>query len=85
MRLWIGGELDNEVAEQFRIARSEVETAMNRLLSAIDGEEIDEWDVIAIIRNDSSFGERVRFSKRDGMDIRLKMECPLNFEPLVAL
>lgn len=73
MKLWIGGEVDREVAEDFRVVRSEVESAINTMIAAIDAGEINEWDVIAIIRNDLVFEERVRYSKKNGMDLRLKI------------
>lgn len=71
MKLWMGAEVDSEVTDELRIARSQLVPAINSLIADIDAQEADEWDVIAIIRNDSSFEERVRFSKKDGMDIRL--------------
>jgi hypothetical protein len=73
MKLWIGGELEASVADAFRTARISVETAINNLIEGIDASEANDWDVIAILRDDEVYGERVRFSKKDGMDLRLKI------------
>jgi hypothetical protein len=48
-----------------------VESSVNELIAEIDAHEANQWDVIAILRDDNSFPDRSRFSKRDGMDIRL--------------
>ncbi|WP_019530022.1 hypothetical protein [Dasania marina] len=73
MKLWIGGELDHSVAEEFRIASIHTEDYINEKISGIDTGQANEWDVIAIIRDDNNFDERVRFNKKDGMDIRLNI------------
>jgi hypothetical protein len=73
MKLWIGGELEASVADAFRTARISVETAINNLIEGIDASEANDWDVIAILRDEEVYGERVRFSKKDGMDLRLKI------------
>ncbi len=71
MKLWISGELDHTVAESYRLASIEIEDFVNAKISSLNANEANEWDVIAIVRDDDNFEERVRFSKRDGMDLRL--------------
>lgn len=73
MKLWIGGELDNSVAEDFRTTRLAVERVVNNLIAGIDASEANDWDVIAILRDDDNFNERIRFSMKAGMDLRLKI------------
>lgn len=71
MKLWIGGEVEGAIADDWRHARSAVESSVNELIAEIGALEANQWDVIAILRDDNAFPERSRFSKRDGMDIRL--------------
>lgn len=73
MKLWIGGEIEASVADQFRLARNEVENYINSKIKNIKAKEVNDWDVIAILRDDDQFEERIRFNKKDGMDIRLKI------------
>jgi len=73
VKLWIGGELETAVGDEWRHARSAVESAVNVLISDIDALEANQWDVTAILRDDDVFSERVRFSKKNGMDIRLRI------------
>lgn len=73
MKLWIGGEIDSTAADDFRSARAAVEASINTLVSEIDAADANEWDVIAILRDDDLFQERIRFSKQGGMDLRLRI------------
>ena len=73
MKLWIGGEIEASVADQFRLARNEVEKYINSKIQNIEVKEVSDWDVIAILRDDDQFEERIRFNKKDGMDMRLKI------------
>jgi hypothetical protein len=73
MKLWLGAEIDSEAYDQFRLVRNEIQKSINIEIENIDAEDANDWDVIAIIRNDDVYDERVRFSKKDGMDLRLKI------------
>ncbi|WP_226662373.1 Imm44 family immunity protein [Microbulbifer aggregans] len=70
MKLWIGGEVDSDVFEAYRLALLSVEDFINPRITHIEANEANELDVIAIIRDDD-FKERIRFSKKNGMDLRL--------------
>ena len=73
MNLWIGAELEADVADSFREARKRVENAVNRvILSKSYNLPLNNWDCIAIVRADKHFAERVRYSgKSHEMDFRL--------------
>ncbi|MEY4916766.1 MAG: hypothetical protein RL616_679 [Verrucomicrobiota bacterium] len=73
MKLWIGGELDADVADSFRIASNRVEDAINHVILQKSYDlPVTGWDCIAIIRADAEFPERIRYSKKTReMDFRL--------------
>ena len=76
MKLWIGAELDADVADSFREARNRVEAAVNAVISPKDYTlPLNSWDCIAIVRGDDRFTERVRYSaKTREMDFRLRID-----------
>ena len=76
MKLWIGAELDADVADAFREVRNRVEKAVNAVIASKDFElPLNGWDCIAIVRGDDSFAERVRYSPRTReMDFRLRID-----------
>lgn len=75
MKLWIGAEMDSEVADLWRPARRAVESAINAQIGTQDYElPVDSWDCIGIIRDDQVFSERIAFSrKKRDMDFRLRI------------
>lgn len=73
MKLWIGGEIQADIADSFRDARNSVEKTIN---SYIRDKRYDlplsSWDVIAIVRDDNELPETVDYSaKQQEMDFRL--------------
>lgn len=76
MKLWVGGEVQSDVADSYRKARIAVERTVNSFLDqkkyAIN---LNEWDCIAIIKDDKEFEEIVKYSpKKKEMDFRLKID-----------
>jgi hypothetical protein len=76
MKLWIGAELDADVADSFRETRKRVESAVNDVIASKDYDlPLNGWDCIAIVRDDDSFAERVLYSsKTREMDFRLRID-----------
>ena len=76
MKLWIGGEIQADIADAFRISRRTVESAINDVIADKSYDlAINSWDVIAIVRDDDSFDEVTRYSKRRlDMDYRLRID-----------
>ncbi|MFH1373988.1 MAG: Imm44 family immunity protein [bacterium] len=75
MKLWIGGEIQADVADAFREARSFVERTVNKKIESRHYDTaFDDWDVIAILRDDDAFEELTRLSKKKrDMDFRLRL------------
>lgn len=75
MTLWIGSEIDADVADSFREIRKRVESAINRVITEKSYDlPLTGWDCIAIIRVDEEFKERVRYSRKTHeMDFRLRL------------
>ncbi len=76
VKLWIGAEIEADIADSFREARRVVETSIN---GAIVGNDyslpFSDWDCIAIVRNDDVFGEITEYSpETEEMDFRLKLD-----------
>jgi hypothetical protein len=76
VKVWIGAELEADVADSFREARSKVEKTIN---ATLEGKQYDialnSWDCIAIIRDDKNFPEITKYSpKKREMDFRLKID-----------
>ncbi|MCW7471769.1 Imm44 family immunity protein [Leptospira kanakyensis] len=76
MKLWIGGELEAEIGENFRLSRNIVEKKINEFLKTVLYKvDFSDWDCIAIVRNDDNFQETYKYSKKKKeMDIRLKID-----------
>jgi hypothetical protein len=76
MKLWIGAEMDADVADSFREARNRVEVAINRVtLPKSYDLPVTDWDCIAIVRADENFPERVCYSQKNReMDFRLRID-----------
>lgn len=76
MKLWIGAEMDADVADSFRVVRNRVESAVNGVIMAKSYDlPLNSWDCIAIVRDDEHFTEIVRYSpKRRDMDFRLRID-----------
>lgn len=76
MKLWIGGEIQAEVADSFRMARLSVEKTINENLENKNYDILlTDWDCIAILRDDDDFAERTTYSKKKkDMDFRLKID-----------
>ena len=75
MKLWIGAEMNADVADLLRPARKAVEDAVNAVVENKDYRlPVDDWDCIAIIRDDENFAEKFMFSKKKrDMDFRLRI------------
>jgi hypothetical protein len=74
MKFWMAGEIESDVADDFREVRNKVEHLINSYLEAINytNENLIAWDCIAIIRNDNDFKPRIRYSsKTKETDFRL--------------
>jgi hypothetical protein len=55
MKLWMSGEIQADVDSAYMKARNVVQTAVNGLLAAVSiPDKIEEWDFIAIIREEDS-------------------------------
>lgn len=76
MKLWIGAEMEADVADSFRQSRSRVEGNINRVIQQRHYDlPFSSWDCIAILRDDTHFEERTRYSpKRKDMDFRLRLD-----------
>jgi hypothetical protein len=76
MKLWIGGEIEADVADTFRVTRNAVERAVNRVIESKDYSlQLKKWSCIAIVRADTLMPERLRYSpKRQEMDFRLALD-----------
>ena len=75
MELWIGGEIDSVVGDDFRKARNSLEDRINAFLSTRNYNlPFNGWDVICILRNDNEFDEIHKYSKKNNdMDFRLSV------------
>ena len=77
MKVWIGGELEKDIHENYRIIRNKIEKSLNAYLEEIGykNKDLDSLDVITILRDDEYFNEikKYRPKKRD-TDIRLKID-----------
>jgi hypothetical protein len=75
MKLWISGEIEAAVGEEFRHARNSVEKSINEVIEGRSYDlAIDGWDCIAILRDDENFEEITKYSKKKrDMDFRLKV------------
>ena len=55
MKVWIGGELEKEIHENYRIIRNQIEKSLNAYIKEIgyNNEQIKKLRVVFILRNDS--------------------------------
>jgi hypothetical protein len=76
VKLWIGGEIQADIGDAFRDARSSVERAINAEIETKHYDiPLSAWDVIAIIRDDTDFPEISKYSlKKNDMDFRLAID-----------
>jgi hypothetical protein len=76
-KLWISGEIQDDVADSFRDARIAVEKKVNPLIEGISlGAKATEWAFIAIIRKEDHpyYDEVVKKSSRGkALEFRLKI------------
>src|SRR4029077_6429302 len=95
MKLWMSGEIQADVADYYRKASNAVEDQVNKLLNGLTlPEKIDEWDFVAIIREEDSpdYDEVVKKSSRGrSLEFRLKiahsdfLSASLNGQRLLVL
>ena len=78
MKLWMSAEIQADVDSAYMKARNVIQTAVNRLLAAVSiPGKVDEWDFIAIIREEDSpdFDEVVKKSAQ-GRELEFRLRIP---------
>jgi len=78
MKLWMSGEIQADVDSAYMKARNVIQPAVNRLLAAVSiPGKVDEWDFIAIIREEDSpdFDEVVKKSAQ-GKELEFRLKIP---------
>jgi len=78
MKLWMSGEIQADVDSAYMKARNVIQPAVNRLLAAVSiPGKVDEWDFIAIIREEDSpdFDEIVKKSAQ-GKELEFRLKIP---------
>jgi hypothetical protein len=72
LKLWVGGILDAEIGDSFRLLRNALEARINAALQGQDyGDALGTWDVILVVSSQPP-AEYVRYSKRTKeTDVRL--------------
>lgn len=75
MKLWIGAEIIADIVDEWRHARKAVESNINEVIEKKEyALPVDQWNCIAIIRNNEDFKERTLFfRKKKDMDFRLRI------------
>lgn len=78
MKVWMSGEVQADISDAYRNVRNRVEASLNLALNELSyGAGLQEWDFIAIIRNDDSpmeYGEVNRYDSRNkSCEFRLKI------------
>ncbi|MDX2045472.1 MAG: Imm44 family immunity protein [Chitinophagaceae bacterium] len=78
MKIWIGGEVDSDISESFRIIRNKIESAINYIISDKHyGDGLVSWDIIIVIKkNDGKFSFKYNKRKKE-TDIRLPIKYDL--------
>jgi hypothetical protein len=73
MEVWIGGEICPEIDDQFSAASEAVEEVVNAVIGETNYTiPLDDWDCIAIIRDDDDFRESTKFYRsQQRADVRL--------------
>ncbi|WP_426687240.1 Imm44 family immunity protein [Rhodanobacter ginsengiterrae] len=76
MKLWIGAELEADVGDQFRNARKSVVDTINSYIDSRNYDlGVENWDCIAIVRDDDCFPEKFVLNKKSGdMDFRIRID-----------
>jgi hypothetical protein len=75
MKLWVGGIIDAEVADEFRHLRNSMEESINNVITEADyGSGMSTWDVILVISSTPP-SEYVRYSKTNKeSDVRVVID-----------
>lgn len=78
MKFWSSGEVQSDIADDFRVVRKAIDDAINLHLANNDyGESVEKWDHIAIIRavDSSDYAEINKYAKRSRtIELRLKID-----------
>lgn len=76
MKVWISAEIESDIFEAFRISKNELKEKLVVFMSDKEYElDLDGLDCIAIIRDDDTFSEVQRYSKKNSdMDFRLLID-----------
>lgn len=79
MKIWMSGEVQSDVADDYRKLRKEIEQSLNAVFSGRDyGAGLAEWDVIAMIFGDDGpkeYKEVKKYNKRDkSTEFRLRID-----------
>ncbi|KAA1154714.1 hypothetical protein EU510_00960 [Pseudoalteromonas sp. FUC4] len=76
MRIWIGGEIESSIEDDFRKARSKVEKSINENIEQNTYNiPVESWDCIAIVRDDEQLEELFAYDSRNNdMDFRLRVD-----------
>jgi len=84
MKLWISGEIDGDIGDEYRNAIVPVEDVINDSISACDyGDGIADWDLIGIVMSLSTkgFPEIRRYIEDEkGVEFRLLLEHSIFLE-----
>jgi hypothetical protein len=75
--LWMSGEIQLDIADEYRTARQDVEAAVNAVLGSFNyGDGLHEWVLIGIIPEEDipGFGEINKYRKKErSFESRLKI------------
>jgi len=76
LRIWIGGEIESSIEDDFRKARSKVEKSINENIEQNTYNiPVESWDCIAIVRDDEQLEELFAYDSRNNdMDFRLRVD-----------
>lgn len=76
MKVWISAEIESDIFEAFRISKNELKEKLAVFMSDKEYDlDLDSLDCIAIIRDDDTFSEVQRYSKKNSdMDFRLLID-----------
>lgn len=77
MKIWIGGEVDSDIFEPFRIIRNEIEIQVNNIIEKkYYGDGLNSWDLILIIKKEHGVSSYKYNKRTKETDIRL----PINYQ-----
>jgi len=76
LKIWIGGEIESSIEDDFRKARSKVEKSINENIEKNTYNiPVESWDCIAIVRDDEQLEELFIYdSHNNEMDFRLRVD-----------